>query len=295
MRQWRVGSISMGVLLILLGIVLLLSQFNQWDYIAASLVWIPTVLIVLGLEIIIYLFLSKQEKPIVKYDIFSIFFICILGVFSMGMYLVSATGLLDAVEKSVSGEEVQGALPEITKELGENIEKVVIEPINSNITLEANSGNSLSVFGVFTSSLHSVDELTSEQVASIHQVDDTLYVQVFEAPRQTGIGYGYTNVNITVSVPGNVDVEVRSSISEANLALNHLQANWYLESVDYSRLSDVDSGNLVVEANMLHSIHTIEKSEEHADVDLEEEGMTKQFGSGQYKLKYGNVNKLFFQ
>lgn len=70
MRKWRVGSISMGLSLIALGVTLFLSQLYNWEVTTFILSWIPILLIILGIEILIYLLLSKQEQPIVRYDVF---------------------------------------------------------------------------------------------------------------------------------------------------------------------------------------------------------------------------------
>lgn len=72
MRTWRVGSISMGTLLLFLGVLLLLSQLAGWDSSHVLAGWWPVLLIVLGAEILVYLFQSKEEKPLLKYDFLSI-------------------------------------------------------------------------------------------------------------------------------------------------------------------------------------------------------------------------------
>ena len=41
--------------------------------------WWPVLLIILGAEVLLYLLFSKKEQSFIKYDIFSIFFIGVLG------------------------------------------------------------------------------------------------------------------------------------------------------------------------------------------------------------------------
>ena len=67
MRTWRVGTISMGASLLLLGVFLLLSQIVGWDLTRVMISWWPIILVVLGIEILVYLLLSKSEKPVLKY------------------------------------------------------------------------------------------------------------------------------------------------------------------------------------------------------------------------------------
>src|SRR5690625_4228362 len=105
MRTWRVGSISMGVSLLLLGVLLLLSQFFQVKVTAFFLTWLPVLLIVLGLESLVYWFLSKQEDPSINYDLLSVIVVGFLAMFAIGMPLLMTTGILDRVNNWVNLEE----------------------------------------------------------------------------------------------------------------------------------------------------------------------------------------------
>lgn len=78
MRGWRVGTISMGLLLILMGSLLLFGQINDISSIELIFKWWPAVLIMLGIEILLYVFLSRKEQLAVKYDGFSIFIIMLI-------------------------------------------------------------------------------------------------------------------------------------------------------------------------------------------------------------------------
>ena len=75
MRQWRVGTLSMGIILVALGSIMLYSQIAGVQSLGLILKWWPIILVLLGVEILVYIFLSKQEQPKVKFDIFSIFII----------------------------------------------------------------------------------------------------------------------------------------------------------------------------------------------------------------------------
>jgi len=88
-RQWRVGTLSMGVLLIALGIIMLVSQILETSLIGHIIKWWPIVLIMLGLEILVYVFLSKQDEPKVKFDVFSIIIVSILLMASVSVYAVT--------------------------------------------------------------------------------------------------------------------------------------------------------------------------------------------------------------
>lgn len=93
MRQWRVGTISMGVLLITTGILLMLQRINGISTIAIILRWWPIILILIGAEVLVYSYFSKEEVPKVKYDGLSIFIVVILIIFSMGAYTLSSLNI----------------------------------------------------------------------------------------------------------------------------------------------------------------------------------------------------------
>lgn len=75
MKGFRVGTLSMGTLLILIGSLLLYGQLSGINTIKLIFNWWPVVLIMLGIEVLTYVYLSRDEKPNIKYDGFSIFII----------------------------------------------------------------------------------------------------------------------------------------------------------------------------------------------------------------------------
>lgn len=87
-REWRVGTLSMGVLLIVLGCVLFVSQIQGWSSIQIIFKLWPLVLIMLGAEILGFLFFSRKENSVVKYDGFSIFIILVIVFFSVAAYAI---------------------------------------------------------------------------------------------------------------------------------------------------------------------------------------------------------------
>lgn len=87
-REWRVGTLSMGILLILFGCTLFISQLKGWPSVEQIFKLWPIILIMLGLEVLGYLFFSRKEMSRVKYDGFSIFIILLIMLFSIGAYAV---------------------------------------------------------------------------------------------------------------------------------------------------------------------------------------------------------------
>ncbi|MDD4572012.1 MAG: DUF5668 domain-containing protein [Clostridia bacterium] len=88
MREWRVGTFTMGFALIALGIFLLLDLFGIFNggYWAMRL-W-PVIIIFLGVEVLLYAVVAnrKPEKLKIKYDFLSIVLVLLIGMASLGLW-----------------------------------------------------------------------------------------------------------------------------------------------------------------------------------------------------------------
>ncbi|MGB4439968.1 MAG: hypothetical protein WBJ13_12275, partial [Sedimentibacter sp.] len=73
MKIKRVGTISMGIVLVVSGTILFMSQVNQSSAInMVSKIW-PLILILLCLEILWFRYSSKDENIVIKYDVSLLF------------------------------------------------------------------------------------------------------------------------------------------------------------------------------------------------------------------------------
>jgi hypothetical protein len=88
MRQWRVGTISMGLLLIAVGILMISGKIMGYEHIENIIKYWPVILILLGSEILANVYFSKDPQPKVKYDVLSIFFVIIILSASTVLYVV---------------------------------------------------------------------------------------------------------------------------------------------------------------------------------------------------------------
>jgi hypothetical protein len=86
MRRWRVGTFSMGILLVAAGILLLIGQIRGINGAGMILKWWPIILIVLGVEILAYILFSREEQPRIKFDGLSIVMVIFIVLFSSGVY-----------------------------------------------------------------------------------------------------------------------------------------------------------------------------------------------------------------
>ena len=100
MKIKRVGTITLAIALIALGVLIFMSQINDTCTLDLALKLWPLVLIVLGLEILWFRFMSKEDIAI-KYDIFSIFLVFTILFTNLGLYALLEIGIIDKIKTAM--------------------------------------------------------------------------------------------------------------------------------------------------------------------------------------------------
>jgi len=124
MRQWRVGTISMGFLLIALGVLLLGNTL--WDIAISDIIvygW-PVILILLGVEVLLFSFFKKETH--LKFDFFSVFILILAVIFTFVIYTVQETGIYSSIRNVINGK---GYTLDVnrTLEIPDSIEEIIID------------------------------------------------------------------------------------------------------------------------------------------------------------------------
>lgn len=105
MKIKRVGNISMAIILISFGILLFISQFSKISAIELAIKFWPAILILIGIEILYYVYKNKgEDDPIIRYDIFSMFIVFIILVVNLSLYGLMESGILDYIKIRVYEE-----------------------------------------------------------------------------------------------------------------------------------------------------------------------------------------------
>jgi hypothetical protein len=93
MRQWRMGTLTLGFLLISLGCGFILIKLGIINSIVQILGWWPLAIILLGIEVLFGGFLFIDERCKLKFDGFSVLAILLTLFICAGSFLVSALPL----------------------------------------------------------------------------------------------------------------------------------------------------------------------------------------------------------
>ncbi|MGG1631704.1 LiaF transmembrane domain-containing protein [Rossellomorea sp. NRS-1567] len=305
MRTWRVGSMSMGASLLFLGIFLLLSQLLKWDsaYVLAG--WWPVLLIVLGAEILVYLFLSKQEKPILKYDFLSIIFVAVIGTVGIGFTVVQATGLMGQMQSFFDSEVKTADLPSYSHQVGDDVKRIVVDSSHYPITVETVTDKEVSVFGTYRSSFTGGKPSLSnpEDYLMTTQKGDTLYITLKSLPDSNGWMQSGRELEATLVIPGSKSLEISSDYNEVTLKPRTISSSWEVSSSARVNLVLVSSEDLTINAENVGDIQGEEVKWQYteqtavSDTDVNNEGIpnksaTLKLGSGQHPITISHSDQV---
>ncbi|WP_308636652.1 hypothetical protein [Paenibacillus silvisoli] len=220
MRQWRVGTWSMGTALIAMGILLLAVQFGGIGWLDQGMVWWPLLFVLLGVEIVIYLWCSKSEQPVLRYDLFSIIVVALLGGCCLIFTSVSATGLMDEIRSAIGSKEVRVEASQVSEDVGAAIKRIVVQGEhywNGSLLIDADTSgsNRVQAFGACRYDIGREEKSpASLELVETHQAGDALYVTV-KQPVEQGSGAlaaSTPSCQLTVVLPSEKKVELARDI-----------------------------------------------------------------------------------
>lgn len=251
-RQWRVGTFSMGTVLIVFGLILLLAQFNDYSAVRLVSTWWPAIMIVLGLEILAALYFSGEDKPTIKYDFFSILMVLLIGGVSFGMYAISTIGILPAIVETVSSRMHTVEVIEERFELKEDIKNIVVNAGGPNssffsICVQEADANEVLAFAkaaIPAQSQEAAEALVAGSLVNSHTVGDTLFIDL-ESLAGSSHFQQSPSVEHTIILPRGRSVQIDSDFgAPLQLKINDLTSRWAVNipgrvNVSISRYANV--------------------------------------------------------
>lgn len=291
-RQWRVGTISMGLSLIALGLVLVLGRFTD-SYAATKLFkfW-PLILIVLGLEMVLFNALTaiKGGKIRFTYDVLSIFLVLLLLLVSAGLVAMESTGMLNLAQRALGVSERYIEAEKMLFSVDDSLNTLVLDIQEGASKLRTYDGDEVLVSIVYRGYFASQDEArqyAEEQLVSSQKAGDTLLVQVY-SPSRGYLPQPDVRQEVTVLVPANLDVELNQPRGEINLNLAQFRGNWVIKHGDSHQDLNVVLEE-ISDAKVLVELGSSGKLRGNVDWDSieEQESMLKaekNWGAGSYTL-----------
>ncbi|MFC4075597.1 DUF4097 family beta strand repeat-containing protein [Salinithrix halophila] len=221
MRKWRVGSFSAGLLLVLLGSILLANSL--WH--VSVLQWIvngwPVILILLGVEVLIYQTTRREEK--LRYDIVSISIMILVVLVSLVMIPVHSLGLAEAIRGAQTSTSINQSM-----KIPDHIKEVSIDVPYSNVDIQGTEENTLHVDGT----LPLAKKKDLRQILTLEVRGDRAVLKV-NKPNNPFQLFGERTSDLTVEVPRSLALSLKADVGDVTLS-------------DLDRSTDVrlSSGNL---------------------------------------------------
>ena len=299
MRTWRVGTFSMGASLIFLGLFLFFSKFLSLDLAEVLMAWWPVLLVVLGVEILVYLFLSRQEQPILKYDFLSIFFVGLIGTTGIVFAVLSSAGVMGKVEEVMAREVRSYDLPAFSYQTDDSIKRVVVRSAGYDMTVEATDSKEVSMFGTYRIESAKKTALlkNAKDIVTANQKGDTLYLNFKLMPDEMGLFNSQGMVAATVLVPSHVKLEVVGSNDSLSLKPRTLANNWDIESSSAVAVDVMKNSNMTVRTVGVEQLNGEDWkiTEEPKDEELGSTGPKNaeyQSGDGKYLIHISNAYEV---
>ncbi|WP_458353551.1 LiaF transmembrane domain-containing protein [Peribacillus frigoritolerans] len=284
MRTWRVGTISMGISLVGLGLVLLVSQIADMNLTTILLSWWPLLFIILGAEILFYIYFSRKESSFVKYDILSILFVGLLGTTGIVFILLTSSGLMDQVRAAVNSEEKTVNLPGFNQKAGKGIQRVVLDSGPYPLTIESGNDGKVSVFGTYGERvMEDADSLLkkAEDYLLVERNGDTLYISFKDLPMQNGLlDSGTMNLKATLIIPAELAVEIDGQSTDLVLKPRKLLNDWSVKDSGNLSVFLQDNSDIKIDARGAEELDGPENGWKMTEVKEEtnEEGIVKKNG-----------------
>ncbi|WP_209859019.1 hypothetical protein [Paenibacillus shirakamiensis] len=209
-KLWRVGTLSMGLSLLWLGIVILIAQWKGLSAFDAAMNWWPVIFIMLGLEIVFYTLLFRQKK--MYYDVLSIFFVGMLSVGCLMFAGLTSLGLIKEVRESIVSDKLTHRIPVTAIPLASGVTKIIVEGVYpEQVKVDYAPVKDMKMWGTYESTSEPEGALTEKydkEAISFNQVGDTLYVQLINPPKAL-FNEGASQLTATLVAPKGMNVKVR--------------------------------------------------------------------------------------
>lgn len=207
-RVWKIGTYSMGLSLIGIGLAFAASL---WQAVTSYelLLWLaPIIFIVLGLELIVAHSSKFSRKYKVEYNWLSVFFVGCVGAGALMLSALLSSGLLDEVNQIFQMKVRSVYVEESTKLVDPAIEKIVIKSeLGYEIQKEAGS-NEVALLGLLQYEAKDSVKLGEQQLLKTKQIGSVLYIFIqnldYESNRLVN---SYVHSQLVLSVPDNIEIK----------------------------------------------------------------------------------------
>lgn len=207
-KVWKIGTYSMGLTLIGIGLAFAASLWQDTTAYELLLWLAPIVFIVLGIEMLIVHSSRFSRNYSIQYNWLGVFFVGCVGAGALVLSAFLSTGMLEEVNQMFKVKEYSVYIEEKAELPQQSIEKIIVRS-ELGYTLEKQAGlNEVSLLGTVQYEAEHRIQLSEQQLLKTSQVGHVLYIfiQGIEYDNNT-FASSYVRSQLVLNVPDHIDVE----------------------------------------------------------------------------------------
>jgi hypothetical protein len=246
MKNKRVGTISMAIVLIGFGVLLFLAQINQLSAVELAMKLWPMILILLGGEVLWYSFKSKDEENVkIRYDVFSVFIVIVILSVNVGIYGLLEFGLIDSLKAEITSTTFNYELPLEEYMIDSSIEKIVINaPRYHGFKIRTGKVDKVITSGsinIRSESEENVANKLEQNIISINKSGNTMYLTV-----KDWISSNHNIQDLNLIIPDDKEIEVNGG-NDLYLIMENINKDVLIDNVHGINLRVGKNSNAKIE------------------------------------------------
>jgi hypothetical protein len=214
MRNWKVGSLTAGCLLILTGLLLLVHLFFPLPISGILFYTWPVICIALGGEILFLHFMKKEAS--LRFSFVSIFLLIVVTLTSLGYFVISSTMHDLGFSFKTYKQEVNDTLT-----MTEEVNEVIVNIPNASIQVEGTDTNETTVQGVMYINGNTKEQSTENfaENYTFKQLGNKLYISLKKQLNKFRFDDDEQHI-VTISVPKKIALQIDTQFSDVTVQ-NH--------------------------------------------------------------------------
>ncbi|MHA7967534.1 hypothetical protein ACX93W_25760 [Paenibacillus sp. CAU 1782] len=209
-RTWRVGSLSMGITLMLIGAAFAVSLWQEAE-VYQLLLWVaPVVFILLGAELLLYLALSGKRETVVRYDWLSVLFVGLIGTASLVLALLMSSGVFNELQRNLNMTQRTVFVESDTLEVPGAVKKIVLQSSIA-IAINETDANEVKLMGQIRYWSPDKPEAVKRDLMNSYVVGETLFLIIGDLDRrENAIAPEYARYSeLMLALPRGLEIEER--------------------------------------------------------------------------------------
>jgi hypothetical protein len=233
MTSKRIGTITAGIFMIVLGAILLLS-LTVGKKLSLTLIYFwPAFIILLGVEILYHHYKSSKGEKL-RYDVASMFVLLIFGLTAIGLYSLQASGILSVIDELSKSSLFTIDASKHGIPVDSDINKIVIENSSQDVfTVRVQDRNNVAIDGNMNINAASrklaEDFVNNNKPFSVTKQGHELIIKT--RPMYAGRWFLKGTIQacpITVTVPSNIALDVISNHGNTSLIMDNVASNCFI-------------------------------------------------------------------